>query len=242
MYHDLFEKEKSESGFQTVGSMPYKLRVELFERHVKAVKGYTEEHKDIDVVFSFDDGGKSFYTFVAPILEKYGYRGLFFIATKYINEDGFLTTAQIKDLSSRGHYIGSHSHSHALLNTLNKNELQQEWRLSTGIIKDILGSCKIASIPNGAGGKYVLHVAYEEGLRILYTSDPIIKQKQYKDMSIIGRFVVVDGMDEDDVLKILSSSTCRMRLYLRWEVLQFGKRLLGGSYKRIKDYLLNKRK
>ena len=93
MYHDVFEQNPNESGFLQKRDLPYKINAVVFENHVKAISDYCIE-RDLpkeSVVFTFDDGGKSFYHVIAPILEKYGYVGVFFISTNYIGTDTFLT-------------------------------------------------------------------------------------------------------------------------------------------------------
>ena len=70
MYHCVFETHESESGLQFVGSMPYKLKADLFEDHIKTISEYLEANKlpKTSVELTFDDGGASFYTVIAPIL------------------------------------------------------------------------------------------------------------------------------------------------------------------------------
>ena len=86
MYHDVFVHDTNESGFQRERDLPYKMNASMFERHVKSISDYCEStHQSKNhVVFTFDDGGKSFHQVIAPILEKYGFKGIFFITTKYI--------------------------------------------------------------------------------------------------------------------------------------------------------------
>ena len=89
MYHDIVTKTDKSSGFQNDSAFQYKVEESAFEEQVKALQGK-------DVVFTFDDGGESFLTKIAPILEKYGFKGVFFISTKYIGTQGFLTKEQVK--------------------------------------------------------------------------------------------------------------------------------------------------
>ena len=75
------------------------------------------------VTFTFDDGTEDHYTHAAPILEKYGYRGIFNISTAFIgghSDLGFncLTREQIKDLYARGHEIASHTVHHVNMRNL----------------------------------------------------------------------------------------------------------------------------
>ena len=85
--------------------LQYKVEESAFEEQVKALQGK-------DVVFSFDEGGESFHTKASPLLEQYGFKGVFLISTKYIGTQGFLTEEQVKELAERGHVVGSHSHTH----------------------------------------------------------------------------------------------------------------------------------
>ena len=78
MYHDLYIQSGAESGFQNESAFQYKIQVDEFEKQVKAVVDYCREHIEIQVDFTFDDGGVSFLTLAAPILEKYGLKGIFF--------------------------------------------------------------------------------------------------------------------------------------------------------------------
>lgn len=72
MYHDVYRHEVKESGFIRERDLPYKINAIAFEEQVKAISDYCkimELPKDY-VVFTFDDGGKSFHSVIAPILEK----------------------------------------------------------------------------------------------------------------------------------------------------------------------------
>lgn len=64
------------------------------------------------VMFTFDDTHSTHFTVAAPVLEKYGFRGTFFIMTVCIGKKHYLTAQQISVLSRRGHTIGCHSYDH----------------------------------------------------------------------------------------------------------------------------------
>lgn len=77
------------------------------------------------VTLTFDDGFAEHYTLVAPLLEKYGFRGVFNIVVKSIDtgwdfETGhkFMTWDQIRDLQKRGHEIANHTYTHVNLREL----------------------------------------------------------------------------------------------------------------------------
>ena len=97
MYHDVYFKSTNESG---LASDLYKLSVDVFEKQVAIIKTL-EKSISGTVLLTFDDGGSSFYFPISQILDKYDLKGYFFVATKYINKNGFLTEEQIKDIESR---------------------------------------------------------------------------------------------------------------------------------------------
>jgi peptidoglycan/xylan/chitin deacetylase (PgdA/CDA1 family) len=91
------------------------------------------------LIVTFDDGLVSNYSIAAPMLEKYGFCGWFFIPVDFIDaaaadqvnfaraqrigpdhtsleaEQPAMTWGQVRDLDRRGHVIGSHTRSHLRL-------------------------------------------------------------------------------------------------------------------------------
>ena len=234
MYHDIVTTNDKSSGFQNTNAFSYKVEETAFEEQVKALQGK-------EVVFTFDDGGVSFITKAAPILEKYGFKGVFFVSTKYIGTPGFLTAEQVKELAERGHVIGSHSHTHPEIFTkLSSEEIKQEWQLSSQVLKGILGEGEYtASIPNGYTSKEILDAAIQFGFKTIYTSQPTTKTKTYKDGILMGRYVVLDGMTAEDVLRIVTSKSYHLKMALKWHLLNWVKLVLGSSYESFKAIILH---
>lgn len=234
MYHDIYQQTPYESGFQQGSAFQYKIQAGIFEEHVKAVAEYCKEHPHIEVEFTFDDGGVSFLTLAAPILERYGLRGTFFISTAYLNTPQFLTTRQLDKLAKRGHRIGSHSHTHPMLTDLTEQEIAEEWTRSVDILRPFATDGITASIPNGDGNAVVMDKARGAGILQLYTSIPTTKIAYSENMQVVGRYVVYQGMSAADVLNIISNKAYRRRLYVRWRMLHLVKMCLGTQYERLK--------
>ena len=82
MYHCVYANDSKESGFQSFGANVYKLSSIQFEKQVKAIR---EAYPiDCPVVFTFDDGGVSFYSVIAPILEKYHFKAAIPARNRYL--------------------------------------------------------------------------------------------------------------------------------------------------------------
>lgn len=235
MYHDVYQQNGTESGFQTENAFQYKISEREFESQIKEISNYCINN-NINVVFTFDDGGISFLTIIAPILEKYNQKGIFFITTQYIDTDLFLTKEQIKELYKRGHIIGSHSHSHPRnISKLADCDLFEEWSQSKKILEAIIGEeIKIASIPNGCGNARVVSQALQAGYDLLYTSEPTMKITRFNELYLIGRYVVYDGMRKNDVMNIVTSKSRRIIEYLKWSTINLMKMILGDYYSSLK--------
>lgn len=240
MYHDVYAHDPNESGFLRERDLPYKMRADVFEEHVQNICDYCNSHnltKD-HVVFTFDDGGKSFYTILASILEKHGLKGMFFVTTKYIGTETFLNEDEIRDLHNRGHIIGSHAHTHEHLYTLTDIQVEQEWEQSIKILSGILGvPVEYASIPNGDTSKRVLQYAEKYGIKYIYTSEPTTKVSKFGDMDVIGRYVLLADSSVDYVMSIITSEKKRFILSCQRAILKMIKTVLGNNYIILKNLL-----
>lgn len=241
MYHDVYRDSPSESGFQNATAIKYKVNADSFEEHVAAIDSYMREHKlsPRTVEFTFDDGGVSFLNIVAPILEKYGFRGKFYISTGYIGSKGFLNADQIRELNNRGHIIGSHSHSHPeRMSAMSVADINNEWRISQGLLAEVLGTTPTyASIPNGYQSKDVLNAMTSAGISVIDTSATTTRQSKFNNATVRGRYAITDDTTVEEVIQLISSPMCRFKKSVRWQVLSVSKKILGDSYLKIRSFL-----
>lgn len=78
MYHDVYIKNPLETGFQSKGANIYKLSIDDFDKQISSLVKYKNK-----IRLTFDDGGISFHSVIAPILEKYGFKGFFFYFNRF---------------------------------------------------------------------------------------------------------------------------------------------------------------
>lgn len=244
MYHDLYLQDKSESGFQNSTALKYKVSAEAFEAQVQALVRYIKlgHIRSDSIDFTFDDGGISSITIAAPILEKYGFKGKFYISTAYIGTNGFLNKEQVKELNQRGHYVGNHSHTHPdRMNILSADKIKEEWLISQTILMEILGfSPKLASIPNGYVSKQCIDELLKIGIDLVDTSSTTTHIKQYKTAILRGRYAITEDTTIDDLMKLVSSPFYRCLIKVRYEILEIAKIVLGDSYLTIRKKILEK--
>jgi len=76
-------------------------------------------------MITFDDSRIEHHDIAASVLEKYGFRGVFFIMTITYNKKNYMTTDQIAELAKKGHTIGLHSWDHTMAT---KYTTDEDWQ------------------------------------------------------------------------------------------------------------------
>lgn len=116
---------------------------------------------DKPVVLTFDDGFASHWD-AAAALDQRGMRGVFFVTLGQPR----MADWQIKDLSDRGHEIGSHTISHADLTTLSDEALAYELNSSRAQLESIAGrAIEFFAYPYGAWNDRVVSAVQSAGYR-----------------------------------------------------------------------------
>ena len=103
------------------------------------------------VMITFDDGSIGQFDIGVPSLESHGFRGVFFIMTIATGRKGYMSAAQLREMSDRGHLIASHTWDHH--SVLEYDSAAWKVQLS-GSVKTL----------EGITGKPVRYFAYPFGL------------------------------------------------------------------------------
>ncbi|HET7081172.1 MAG TPA: polysaccharide deacetylase family protein [Chloroflexia bacterium] len=181
--------------FDVPAAGDYNVPLTKFELHLKWLK-----HNDYDsvspqqlvdaihgratlpahpVLITFDDDNSEQYTEAAPLLEKYGYRGAFFIDTVTIGKRYFMTADQLRDLEHRGHTIGTHTWDHRDLAILTMDEVKEQLDRSESDIEAVLGHKPLfMSYPFGAYNPEIVAElkarGYHGAFRLRASDDPVV--------------------------------------------------------------------
>lgn len=260
LYHDIVKNSDfSSSGFKGSDADFYKLDKEVFINQIQMlIKNKNLNTDDLNCLHSkhtdasnvpfyitFDDGGISFNTEIASILESVGWRGIFFISTQYIDSAGFMTKHQIQDLHKRGHVIGSHSCTHPrCFSDLTLKELQNEWGTSKKELEHIISSSvSTASVPGGFLSKAVIETAESAGYLSLFTSEPQTKINHFGKMDILGRYCITQATSNKEVMAYSSKNTnfTQVWQYLFWNFKKLVKKYLRGIYAIVRMFMMDKR-
>lgn len=126
--------------------------------------------KNKGIVVTFDDGTTDHYFRAAPMLERHGLSGVFFVNTATLDTNGYLLRQQCQELIARGHAIESHSHDHVLLNGLAADELNRQLAESRHRLKEAgLGQADLLAPPGGYWNASVREAARKSGYAGLRT-------------------------------------------------------------------------
>jgi peptidoglycan/xylan/chitin deacetylase (PgdA/CDA1 family) len=243
LFHDVYVSDPGESGFRSAAADRYKLSVPEFEAQLDGLVELRIPTPDasLPAVLTFDDGGSSFHTVIADRLEALGLRAQCFVSTDYIGERGFLTPQQVRELDARGHTIGTHSASHpARFSALTTSEMRREWSDSRQRLEDIVDHpVTVGSVPGGYFSRAVAEAAAAAGLRTLYTSEPTTRPSTLDGLRIVGRFTLRRGHPPDMALRFASAAPwARCRAWIGWNTKALVKPVLGASYSRVADWIL----
>jgi len=201
MYHDVVAGDPESSGFQGAGPNHYKVPAPLFEKHLDTIEAcglaptlVGEPSGDVRLLLTFDDGGLSAASETAPLLERRGWRGHFFITTERIGTPGFLDSSQLEALHQAGHVVASHAHTHRPLTGLTDEDICREWEESKGVLEALLGaSVTVASVPTGRYSSRVGRLAAESGYEHLFTCEPWLEPRRVGSALVYGRYPVYSG-------------------------------------------------
>lgn len=247
-YHDILGPEGADAtGFPGPSAASYKLSSSEFRRHLEQLRQLHVEMVASDgstslgpdaVVLTFDDGGTGALRIAAPLLEQFGMRGMFFMTTGQTGRPGFLGEADLRELQSRGHALGSHSVSHPVrFSSLEPAEMARELSESRDSLEQILGAeVRIGSVPGGYFSRKVAEVASEQGYRWLFTSEPTSRLFTVDGCTVAGRFTLRAGDPPSRAWAMATGEGATRRLVAAgWQAKKILKAVAGPAYLRLRQ-------
>tara|TARA_Y100000589_G_C27118107_1_gene615195 strand:- start:717 stop:1448 length:732 start_codon:yes stop_codon:yes gene_type:complete len=201
----------------------YDLRLIEFKKILEFLKSQKDGRR---IIITFDDGYKS----IIPAVEfslKNKFKTIIFVVTDYLDKEGFLTKKDLNYLSSKGCQVGSHTKSHANLNKLKMNLLEDELLESKQILEKIINK-KVTSLsfPYGQKNKLSIKKAFQY-YDLIYISRPLI----FKNDSIIGRISInKSNINKYENIFYLAGDNLKIFFFLRLLIISIIKRLIPNKY------------
>ncbi len=102
-------------------------------------------------LITFDDSRTEHSAIAAPVMEKYGFKGSFFIMTITYNKKNYMTTEQIAALAKAGHTIGLHTWDHTMVSKFkDSTDWQKQIAAPKAKLEKIVGiPVEYFAYPNG---------------------------------------------------------------------------------------------
>ena len=131
-------------------------------------------------VLTFDDGYEDNFRYAAPAMERYGFTGIFFVPSGFIEDgeshpldDRPMTWEHLCELLRRGHEIGGHSVSHRRLASLEAIEMFWEVRGCKETLEQALRHpVEAFCYPSGDYNEMVKRAVMRSGYRAACTVEP----------------------------------------------------------------------
>jgi peptidoglycan/xylan/chitin deacetylase (PgdA/CDA1 family) len=239
MYHDIAPaEEREQAGFPGPLAARYKLEPDAFEAHLDAVAAtglavgtFAGAGPAPAIALTFDDGGCS-APLAAAALERRGWRGHFFVTSSRIGTPGFMAVEQLRELSARGHVVGSHSHTHpTYMGRLSRARLDEEWTRSRDRLAQALGAAPLtASVPGGFLSDAVIAAAAAAGYRVLFTSEPSARVRR-RGLEVRGRYTIWASTPARVAAAYAEGERLACgRLWLEWNAKKLAKRASPALY------------
>lgn len=126
-----------------------------------------------DVGITFDDGNESDFSLAVPELRSRGMRATFFVLAGKIDQPGYLTADQVKQIDADPLFsVGSHGMDHRPWPTLDAEALLRETALSQEILSGICGrKIEEVGLPFGRYNRRTLARLSAQGYVHVYSSD-----------------------------------------------------------------------
>jgi peptidoglycan/xylan/chitin deacetylase (PgdA/CDA1 family) len=125
------------------------------------------------LVLTFDDGVKCHADAVAPLLQKYGFEGEFFINPASVGRKDYVSWDDLQKMSLAGASIQSHGYDHVFMDDLDERKLHHQLTESRRCILEKLGIAPIAFAPPGGRiSPKVFEASRSAGFRICCSGLP----------------------------------------------------------------------
>lgn len=146
------------------------------------------------VIISFDDNTASQYREGLAVLNRFGFKGLFFVMTVSIGKPGYMSGAQIRHLVQEGHAIGLHTWNHQRLNLKTPVNWQQQIYQPKQQLEKITGtSVRSFAFPYGIYAEQALPEIQRAGFELGFILDNQASQKW--PLLTVRRLMVLSSWD-----------------------------------------------
>jgi peptidoglycan/xylan/chitin deacetylase (PgdA/CDA1 family) len=167
----------------------------------------------ITVLMTFDDGNQSDYSQAFRLLVQRGQTGIFFVCASRIDQPGYLSTTELREMHAACMTIGSHGFDHINWSAATEDQLAREFFGARARIEDALGAAvETASVPFGMVDRRVAQWAIRAGFGRLFTSSGGFATS---DVGLIPRNSIINGFNPATDFEKFTTLSWRAKSALR---------------------------
>lgn len=157
------------------------------------------------LMLSFDDTDLEQFTVAVPEMEKYGFKGVFFIMTVSLGRPDYMNKEQVKQLADKGHIIGSHTWDHHNVKKYAEADWVTQIEKPSKLLETITGS-KLThfAYPFGLWNKEAIPELKKRGFKAAFQLS--MKRDQTDPLFTIRRIIVPGSLDAQAMLKRMKVS------------------------------------
>ena len=157
------------------------------------------------VMICFDDNTQSQFGYALPVLNKYGFKAVFFVMTVSLNKPNYLSVLQLKTLQQQGHVIAAHSWNHKNV----RQYVDADWKIqlddSFKTLQSITETApKYFAYPFGAWSQQSIVELKKRGIKMAFILNT--KQDAANPMFTIRRQIVVGSLSASMLLRNIKSN------------------------------------
>ena len=166
-------------------------------------ENYRETYDYPTAIITLDDGYEDNYTEMFPLLREFGAKATVFVATSLVGTDGYLTEAQIKEMSDSGLVsIQSHTVAHVDLTYQSAEFIEQDTKDSIAYLEGLTGRpVRSMAYPAGSFDETVMS-AVGKYVDFAYTTEPP-SQRSVDSPLAIPRIRINRGTTKDAFLGMI---------------------------------------
>lgn len=200
-------KVLADSGYQTV--LPDQLYNYL---------AYGDPLPPKPVMITYDDTDEEQFSIAKPEMDKYGFKGVYFLMTISIGRPRYMTKEQIKQLADEGHAVASHTWDHHRVDRYKyENEIEErgrkkivnDWEQQLGKTKKdieaITGKPVIDfAYPFGIWNKDAIPEIRKQGYRMAFQLST--KRDSTEPLYTVRRMIVAPTWSAEGMLRVMKST------------------------------------
>jgi peptidoglycan/xylan/chitin deacetylase (PgdA/CDA1 family) len=157
------------------------------------------------VMVTFDDTREEQYSIGATAMNKYGFKGAFFIMTISINRPKYMTEEQIKNLSDSGHAVGTHSWDHHMVTKYKGADWNIQLAKPKKRVEDIIGKkVDYFAYPDGIWSKEAITELEKSNYKMAFIL--ATKRDSTKPLFTVRRMIVSGNWSTATMLKNMEST------------------------------------